>query len=95
MAMFTENGVRFRLPTSISFADSTVVNALDPGLVRPDIGAAVWHNFIPGALAAGKFQPKPDPEILEGGLGRVQDGIDILKKGVSAKKIVIEIAKKE
>lgn len=38
--------------------------------------------------------PKPDPEILEGGLERVQEGMDILRKGVSAKKIVIEVVKK-
>jgi threonine dehydrogenase-like Zn-dependent dehydrogenase len=68
------------------------VNGLDPGLVDLDIGDAVWRKYIPKALASGKFQAKPDPEVLKGGLGRVQDGIDILRKGVSAKKIVIEIA---
>jgi hypothetical protein len=31
--------------------------------------------------------------VLEGGLERVQDGINILRKGVSAKKVVIEVAK--
>ncbi|TVY19982.1 Dehydrogenase orsE [Lachnellula arida] len=69
------------------------VNGLDPGLVDLDIGDAVWRKFLPQALAAGKFQAKPDPEVLEGGLEKVQEGIDILRKGVSAKKIVIEIAK--
>jgi hypothetical protein len=44
-------------------------------------------------LAAGKFQPKPDPLIVEGGLEKVQEGINILRKGVSAKKVVIEISK--
>lgn len=48
---------------------------------------------MPQALAAGKFQAKPDPMVLEGGLERVQDGINILRKGVSAKKVVIEVAK--
>jgi hypothetical protein len=69
------------------------VNNLDPGLVDLDIGDAVWRQYIPQALATGKFQAKPDPMILEGGLERVQDGIDILRKGVSAKKVVIEITK--
>lgn len=48
---------------------------------------------MPQALTAGKFQAKPDPMVLEGGLERVQDGINILRKGVSAKKVVIEVAK--
>jgi Zn-dependent alcohol dehydrogenase len=70
-----------------------LVNGLDPGLVDLDIGDAVWRQYIPQALAAGKFQAKPDPLVLEGGLERVQDGINILRKGVSAKKVVIEVAK--
>jgi hypothetical protein len=70
------------------------VNALDPGLVDLDIGDAIWRKYIPEALAVGRFQAKPDPQILEGGLERVQDGIDLLRVGVSAKKIVIEISKK-
>ena len=69
------------------------MNGLDPGLVDLDIGDAVWRNYIPAALAAGKFQAKPDPEVLEGGLDKVQDGIDMLRKGVSARKVVIEISK--
>lgn len=69
------------------------VNALDPGLVDIDIADAVWRQYIPYALAAGKFQAKPDPMIIEGGLERVQEGIDILRKGVSAKKVVIEVSK--
>lgn len=66
--------------------------SLDLGFGNQDIGDAVWRKYIPRALAAGKFQAKPDPEILVGGLERVQDGVDLLRKGVSAKKIVIEIA---
>jgi hypothetical protein len=37
-----------------------VVNGLDPGLVALDIGDAVWRKYLPEALAAGKFQAKPD-----------------------------------
>jgi hypothetical protein len=70
-----------------------LVNALDPGLVDLDIGDAIWRKYMPQALTAGKFQAKPDPMVLEGGLERVQDGINILRKGVSAKKVVIEVAK--
>jgi hypothetical protein len=66
---------------------------LDPGLVAVEVGDAVWRKYIPAALAAGKFQTKPEPLIIKGGLEKVQEGIDLLKDGVSAKKIVIEIAK--
>lgn len=66
---------------------------MDPGFVALDVGDAVWRKYIPEALASGKFQAKPDPLIVEGGLAKVQEGIDMLKAGVSAKKIVIEISK--
>jgi hypothetical protein len=58
----------------------------------PHIGTAVWHDFMPKALETGKFQAKPDPHVVKGGLSKVQEGMNILRKGVSAKKVVIEIA---
>ncbi|PQE31980.1 zinc-binding oxidoreductase protein [Rutstroemia sp. NJR-2017a WRK4] len=69
-----------------------MVNGLDPGLVNLDVGDAVWRQYIPKALAAGRFQAKPDPLIIKGGLEKVQEGIDLLKAGVSAKKVVVEIS---
>ncbi|PYH78043.1 putative quinone oxidoreductase [Aspergillus uvarum CBS 121591] len=71
------------------------VNGLDPGMVNLDVGNAVWRIFIPEALAVGKFQAKPDPRIVPGGLEKVQEGIDILRHGVSAQKVVIEISRSE
>ncbi|KAJ5408943.1 alcohol dehydrogenase [Penicillium cosmopolitanum] len=56
------------------------------------VGDAVWRQYIPSALANGKFQAKPDPVIVKGGLSKVQEGIDFLRGGVSAKKVVVEIA---
>ncbi|KAF5867950.1 putative zinc-binding oxidoreductase protein [Botrytis fragariae] len=73
--------------------EPVMVNGLDVGLVDFDIGDAVWRKYVPEALVKGKYLAKPDPEVLEGGLGRVQDGIDLLRNGVSAKKVVIEITK--
>ncbi|KAH8687917.1 zinc-binding oxidoreductase-like protein CipB [Tricladium varicosporioides] len=72
--------------------EANFVNGLNPGLVNLDVGDAVWRKYIPEALAVGKFQAKPDPLIVKGGLMKVQEGMDLLKKGVSAKKIVIEIS---
>ncbi|KAL3417104.1 zinc-binding oxidoreductase [Phlyctema vagabunda] len=71
--------------------DAKLVMGLDPAFGRRDIGDAVWRNFIPQALAAGKFQAKPDPLLLVGGLEKVQEGINIQRNGVSAKKVVIEV----
>ncbi|KAJ5370881.1 alcohol dehydrogenase [Penicillium cataractarum] len=68
------------------------VNGGDPGLVNLDVGNAIWGEYIPTVLATGQFQVKPDPFIIGGGLEKIQDGIDLLAKGVSAKKIVVEVS---
>jgi hypothetical protein len=65
---------------------------LTPGIVDTSIGEAVWHKYLPEALKVGKFQAKPEPHLITGGLEKIQDGIDLIKKGVSATKIVVEIA---
>jgi hypothetical protein len=35
--------------------------------------------------------PKPEPLVIKGGLHHIQEGLDILKKGVSAAKVVVEL----
>ncbi|KAF8860590.1 putative quinone oxidoreductase [Acephala macrosclerotiorum] len=85
--------VLFPVMTKYDDVEIKFTNGLDPGFVDFELGNYIWKMFIPQALATGKFQAKPDPLILEGGLERVQEGIDMLRKGVSAQKIVIEVAK--
>ncbi|KAJ5802993.1 alcohol dehydrogenase [Penicillium pulvis] len=79
----------------VTFPDNVtpaMVICLDPGFSAAHVGDAIWHNFMPSALAAGKFQAKPDPRLIQGGLSKVQEGIDLMREGVSAKKLVIEIS---
>lgn len=56
----------------------------DDGLSR-----AIWHDFLPAALAKGTFVPKPDPLVVGKGLGEIQIGLDTQRKGVSARKVVV------
>jgi NADPH:quinone reductase-like Zn-dependent oxidoreductase len=56
------------------------------------VGEAVWGEFVPQALADGTLQCKPDPLVVKGGLGAVQEGLNKQKAGVSASKIVVEIS---
>ncbi|KAJ5246254.1 alcohol dehydrogenase [Penicillium chermesinum] len=84
------------LPPQGTFAENVVpeyVNGLAPGMTHPEIGDGTWRKFLGQALAAGKFQAKPDPKVITGGLEKIQEGVDLLKKGVSATKIVVEISK--
>ncbi|KAL8700768.1 MAG: hypothetical protein Q9201_005268 [Fulgogasparrea decipioides] len=59
-------------------------------LTDNETGPAIFEDFLPKALAQGKYKVTPEPQILETkGLEGIQEGFDVLRKGVSAKKIVI------
>jgi hypothetical protein len=68
-----------------------IVAAANISLKEKDVGEAVWGRYVPAALASGQLVAKPDPLILKGGLPRVQEALDILKAGVSATKVVVEL----
>ncbi|TVY15016.1 Dehydrogenase azaJ [Lachnellula arida] len=60
-------------------------------LVGKEVGKAIYEDFLPEALGAGTFVPAPDPFVVGKGLERVQEAMDISKKGVSAKKVVVTL----
>ena len=61
------------------------------GITDNDVAKAVFGDFLPKALADGKYMAAPDPHVVGKGLENVQAGFDMLKAGVSAKKVVITL----
>ncbi|KAI9712039.1 MAG: hypothetical protein M1820_001748 [Bogoriella megaspora] len=55
------------------------------------LATGIWGNFVPAALADGRLKAKPDAIIIKGGLGKIQEGLDTLKQGISAGKIVVDL----
>lgn len=53
------------------------------------VGPAVFEQFLPKALEDGRFKCLPGPEVVEEGLHSLQEGLDRLKAGVAAKKLVV------
>jgi hypothetical protein len=58
---------------------------------EPEVGNAIYRDFLPSALKSGQFKAKPDPKVTGHGLESIQDGFAAQKKGVSAAKIVITL----
>lgn len=56
-----------------------------------EVGPAVWVDFLPKALETGSFIAAPDAQTFGKGLESVQDGMDLMMKGMSAKKAVIPL----
>lgn len=51
----------------------------------------IWRSYITPALQEGKLKCMPPPLIVGNGLEAVQQGLDLSRSGVSAKKVVIEL----
>ena len=58
-----------------------------------DERVAEWafKEFLATGLESGDFQPSPEVQLVDGGLEGLQTGLNILKRGVSGKKIVVEL----
>lgn len=72
------NGVRFEM-----------INGSD--LVANEVGRAVYEVFLPAALEERKFIPAPPPRVVGHGLKKVQEAMDLSKKGISAEKLVVTL----
>lgn len=56
-----------------------------------EVGKAIYEDFLPQALRDGRFIAAPEPLVVGNGLEHVQEAMDLNKKGVSAKKVVVTI----
>lgn len=62
------------------------------GLVDPkSVVSRIYKEFLPQALESGQFVPAPPPQVVGKGLDKIQDALDIQRKGVSGKKLVVTL----
>lgn len=60
-------------------------------LKKTDLGHAIFGDFLPKALAEKKYIAAPEPEVVGHGLEDVQQALNLQRKGVSAKKLVVKL----
>ncbi|KAJ9605297.1 hypothetical protein H2200_009954 [Cladophialophora chaetospira] len=58
---------------------------------RNEVGPAIYNDFLPAALKSGQFRALPEAMVVGHGLEKVQEAMDVLKAGVSAKKVVVTL----
>ncbi|KAL4780058.1 chaperonin 10-like protein [Aspergillus varians] len=66
--------------------ETTYVEGAELG--RNEVIQAVYVDFLPTALAQGVSVASPESQVVGHGLESIQRALEILKKGVSAKKVV-------
>jgi NADPH:quinone reductase-like Zn-dependent oxidoreductase len=60
-------------------------------LVDNEVGPAIFVDFLPGALAQGRFVPAPPAAVVGSGLDAIEAGFEAQRRGVSAKKVVVSL----
>jgi NADPH:quinone reductase-like Zn-dependent oxidoreductase len=56
-----------------------------------EVSAAIYRDFLPDALAEGRYLAAPKPSVVGHGVGDFQQAMDIQLKGVSASKVVVSL----
>ncbi|KAJ5753994.1 uncharacterized protein N7511_008147 [Penicillium nucicola] len=60
-------------------------------LVHNEVGTVIYNDFLPTALANGRYRLVPKPVVAGRGLEQVQAALDAHKKGLSAQKVVVSL----
>ncbi|PGH09549.1 hypothetical protein GX51_00655 [Blastomyces parvus] len=55
------------------------------------VASRIYMDFLPQALEICQFVPAPPPHVVGQGLDKIQEGLDLQRKGVSRKKIVVTL----
>lgn len=60
-------------------------------VAHTQVGAMIYNQFLPGALATGVFVAAPKPRVVGKGLEHIQNAMDCHMRGVSAQKVVVSL----
>lgn len=60
-------------------------------LKSKQLTSKVLQEFMPQGIEAGKYTPVPQPDVVGHGLEEIQHAMDIQKRGVSFKKVVVSV----
>ncbi|KAH8662456.1 chaperonin 10-like protein [Xylariales sp. PMI_506] len=90
------DGVKLVVTTTRGFPDTpgaavTILYAQSYWIRDNGVADPIWADFLPQALKAGTFVPAPEPLVAGTGLESLQGAVDLLSKGVSAKKVVVRL----
>lgn len=56
-----------------------------------DVTIPFWRNYLTSALEDGRLKCLPEAYVVGNGLEAIQEGMEVLKKGVSARKVVVSL----
>jgi NADPH:quinone reductase-like Zn-dependent oxidoreductase len=60
-------------------------------LVDNEVSRVIYQDFLPRALAEGRYTPAPDPLVVGRGLDMIPTALRRQRQGVSARKVVVTL----
>ena len=66
--------------------------AMRYGTDQEKLGQLFFNEWLEKAMKDGTVIPAPQIEIVDGGVETAQKVFDMLKKGVSGRKLVVQVA---
>jgi len=60
-------------------------------LKENEVSKVIYDDFLPTALAEGRYMAAPEPYVVGKGLEYIQTGLDVQRQGVSGKKVVVSL----
>lgn len=86
--------VTLSLPAATETPANVEVSRTSAGKIARDWkegGTWLFNDWLEKALADGSYKPSPGIQIVEGGLAGVQKALDLHRKGLSGKKLVVPL----
>jgi hypothetical protein len=59
--------------------------------MKGPLGKKIFNDFLGPALASGRFVPAPEPIVAVEGLNAIPEELALLRRGVSARKVVVSL----
>ena len=56
-----------------------------------EVSKTIYVDFLPEALAKGRYVAAPDAHVVGKGLECIQEAFNLQKKGMSAMKVVVSL----
>ena len=60
-------------------------------LINNPVGPLIYEQFLPEALARGRYTAAPEPQVIGHGLDRIPEALERQRAGVSARKLVVTL----
>ena len=69
----------------------TVRSIWGTALMKESLGKEIFNDFLGSALASRRFVPAPEPVVAGHGLDEIPQALALLRRGVSAQKVVVSL----